>query len=994
MDEINNLRESAHFGVEHYSNEEVDEAEDIEAIPVSLLTGRCEGSEIFSFMDETAEYPEYRPNKSIRNSQEATSVDGRESMTTLANDSLVKSSKIVNLNYSFGSIPSKETEDHCEQSKKPPMVSSSSSCQTAQNINFPVHSSKTATDRRRLRYEVRSDSVIHASSWNGVNTVKHDEQQNCRTRSPSAHHHSASSKPTLRKSLSVIGGGCKSESKTIQGTTTGGSQVSAKKPRRPDCSTNLQYTTCPYSDELKYSKQSSTLSTNTLIENPVFESFFVIGVPPSTLKTVIIESRLRESNSTDIPCTKHNFCANKTFNDSVHNGWIKRVSKKIREKLKGRGSHADVLQCSGSNGCYAHDMNSSDTPVSIGSSSYKTIKKENLKVLSTKPELLVSYPSERTFATGGKGITREPPSTLESCVTEFSFPSGEAEIVQIDETEANNYGTIGCGNQAARYRGHHTFTFTLNQSVISVADDPRLAFGVEHKNHPNTDPTKLLYCCCLLSSEIVSESSLSWMHNEPLKTYDNDQEFQKKSQLREIKICSVRGIDWTPTKCRQFQVVNPQSDSSSNGRPVKDEDCFWKVPYCLCIVSKHPFIDKLFEMLFVVEGFAQLQRIASKAQRQLRSICNSRPCLLVVKHKNTCHDKEWRAALVGASVKYRSVPLSDDALSYLTCIYVAGTPPPGSGMRIQPVDSILPSLTIVRPRGVFDQTHFLSKWNFPVLFARIYPVQLFTILVAVLLEYKILVVSASPAVSSAIVLALMPLIHPFKWHHVSLPTCPNYMSQNLIHAPVPFLLGVTPSAFGYGTDEWVQSGGLDGWLKRRGNDLSLLEGENLEDVVCVDADTGGGKVFGPLELSNVKFPGHENLLIKVSALHTKYRHLSFDRLRPDHRGLIWPLPVDHAKIVRQMADTIHERCFEIAEEISRWAQKHAGERCFPRMRDSKVEETLRWLSSAEAWEDWKCQTDSESLSQEDRRFLQNFFRSQCFQLFVEECVVRQTKHFI
>jgi len=61
------------------------------------------------------------------------------------------------------------------------------------------------------------------------------------------------------------------------------------------------------------------------------------------------------------------------------------------------------------------------------------------------------------------------------------------------------------------------------------------------------------------------------------------------------------------------------------------------------------------------------------------------------------------------------------------------------------------------------------------------------IVTALLLEFRVIVVSESAKLGSEVVLGLSALLWPFSWQHLLLPICPAYLQEAIIDAPVPFI---------------------------------------------------------------------------------------------------------------------------------------------------------------------------------------------------------------
>lgn len=84
----------------------------------------------------------------------------------------------------------------------------------------------------------------------------------------------------------------------------------------------------------------------------------------------------------------------------------------------------------------------------------------------------------------------------------------------------------------------------------------------------------------------------------------------------------------------------------------------------------------------------------------------------------------------------------------------------------------------------------LLDWAAGPLFESLEIDVLLQVLTALLLEFRVLVVTSSVARGSAVVLGLTALLWPFSWQQLLLPICPPALEETIIDAPVPFLCAV------------------------------------------------------------------------------------------------------------------------------------------------------------------------------------------------------------
>lgn len=142
---------------------------------------------------------------------------------------------------------------------------------------------------------------------------------------------------------------------------------------------------------------------------------------------------------------------------------------------------------------------------------------------------------------------------------------------------------------------------------------------------------------------------------------------------------------------------------------------------------------------------------------------------------------------------------------------------------------------------------WVSEWALSVLIQNplthsLFGEKLAHLLACVLLDRRIVLVG-SKDLASALALALVSLIWPFRWLHMLLPVVsPSMMDVPLFTAPVPFIVGTD-----YIPDTWMSE-------------------PCEEDVLCVNIE-------GEFHFSNPRLPGHDELCRELESALLGVKHL-------------------------------------------------------------------------------------------------------------------------
>lgn len=81
----------------------------------------------------------------------------------------------------------------------------------------------------------------------------------------------------------------------------------------------------------------------------------------------------------------------------------------------------------------------------------------------------------------------------------------------------------------------------------------------------------------------------------------------------------------------------------------------------------------------------------------------------------------------------------------------------------------------------------LVEWSATEIFGHFTLQAVMDIVLALLLEFRIVVISEARELGSQLVLGLTALLWPFSWQHLQLPICPPYLQEAILDAPVPFI---------------------------------------------------------------------------------------------------------------------------------------------------------------------------------------------------------------
>ena len=182
------------------------------------------------------------------------------------------------------------------------------------------------------------------------------------------------------------------------------------------------------------------------------------------------------------------------------------------------------------------------------------------------------------------------------------------------------------------------------------------------------------------------------------------------------------------------------------------------IQQCMCLISRYPY-HSLFK-----EYMSELYRIVTRSKEH-----------------------------IGAQTPWPSLgerpSLAAELLSHLVnIVFECPAPPPGiSCVRICVGEKIL-HYSLPAPNDLP-----LLDVDMRLLFFSLSPSHIVSIISALLLEQKVLLLSARPALLTIACETLLALAYPFPWLHTYIPLLPTFLAD-YVQTPTPFLIGTHPSA--------------------------------------------------------------------------------------------------------------------------------------------------------------------------------------------------------
>lgn len=200
-------------------------------------------------------------------------------------------------------------------------------------------------------------------------------------------------------------------------------------------------------------------------------------------------------------------------------------------------------------------------------------------------------------------------------------------------------------------------------------------------------------------------------------------------------------------------------EDSGDGRDDGMHDVDLYVSYGVCVLTRIPCINAL---------RVPLTKLASDADKLAASLTWSRPDGLSV-------GGDLPTPAEQATRILEQLDLREDAFSSLRQCYDHS------------IESIR-APTVLRWGGAQD-------FSMEMILRTLTPKNFVTILIAFILEYKVVVVSSRLTVLTALGELLKTLIAPLRWSHVYVPLVPKKISSQILQCPTPFFVGMHRESF-------------------------------------------------------------------------------------------------------------------------------------------------------------------------------------------------------
>ena len=223
--------------------------------------------------------------------------------------------------------------------------------------------------------------------------------------------------------------------------------------------------------------------------------------------------------------------------------------------------------------------------------------------------------------------------------------------------------------------------------------------------------------------------------------------------------------------------------SSSPGPGLLKSRYIQVAPRCYCILSRVPFFRTHFQVLSHVLGMERVERIRQNLSDLLPEDDSSSRDGSAAAPIST--DGETIAIL--KNYLALDVPSVGEESAEFTPS--EGVKPIRYG-RPTPSEIVSPVLgPMVSQISPEEEALHLEDWAVVSLCATLNLENVLSLLTAVLLEKQIVVFSNNLGELSAVSLALIPMLRPFRWQSLFLPILPQHM-VDFLDAPVPFVCGV------------------------------------------------------------------------------------------------------------------------------------------------------------------------------------------------------------
>ena len=245
-----------------------------------------------------------------------------------------------------------------------------------------------------------------------------------------------------------------------------------------------------------------------------------------------------------------------------------------------------------------------------------------------------------------------------------------------------------------------------------------------------------------------------------------------------IQHLRTRANGAAPTEIEASSLANNKSPVSLKNRYIQ------VAPRCYCMLSKLPLFQTHFEVLSHILGMERVERINQNMQDLMPDASPSdaqAPPTQSNEALNTlCKYLECQVPDIGETDRefipsdgVKPIRLARPAPLETTTSPNAAATHPSCPSRV----------------SAEEEAFHLQGWSIVSLCCSLSLDNIISLLTAVLLEKQVVVFSNNLGELSAVSLALIPLLRPFRWQSLFLPILPQHM-VDFLDAPVPFVCGV------------------------------------------------------------------------------------------------------------------------------------------------------------------------------------------------------------
>lgn len=231
------------------------------------------------------------------------------------------------------------------------------------------------------------------------------------------------------------------------------------------------------------------------------------------------------------------------------------------------------------------------------------------------------------------------------------------------------------------------------------------------------------------------------------------------------------------------------------------EEFYCVEPLCFCVISSVPFINFFIDSIISILDFPRINDLAMLQKDQLDIIFENATKMCETCNKDKDVDDDNSDVKVDVCDEKDPVTLDyTHAMCAIMQLCKLVIPPLKKPLKYFPATRTV-GFETVRPQFE-EESQLLQEFGGTVLFNVLPVPTIIQLLTALLLEYKVLLVSPNKRLLSATVLSLLPLIRPFVYDAPVFPVLPLALFKSL-GAPGPALVGLTKQPFVQSTEGFL-----------------------------------------------------------------------------------------------------------------------------------------------------------------------------------------------